>query len=100
MLELAPDAISAIEHILAAPAVPDEAGVRIAGSSPTGRIDTESDLQVTVTKTPDEDDEVIEADRARVFLGADAAGYLDDKLLHARVDRDDQVGFMISNQPS
>jgi hypothetical protein len=45
-------------------------------------------------------DEVIEADGARVFLGADAADNLDDKLLHARVDTDDQVGFMIANQPS
>jgi Fe-S cluster assembly iron-binding protein IscA len=46
---------------------------------------------------PAEDDEVIEEQDARVFLEAEAASLLDDKVLDATVE-EDKVAFTIADQ--
>ena len=48
---------------------------------------------------PAEDDEVIEEHGARVFVEAETAELLDDKLLDATVDHD-QVAFVLLDQPA
>jgi Fe-S cluster assembly iron-binding protein IscA len=96
MLALTEHATEVIGGILASPGIPDSAGVRITtatvttnGSGPTRQ------LQIELAAAPDDSDEVIEEEGARVFLEDVVAELLRDKQLDA--DRDgEQVRFSIS----
>ena len=88
----AAEAIDAVVH--AAPDATDEAGLRIArGVTPDGQ----QGLQLSVTGSPAADDAVVDAEGTNVFLDAEAAQMLDDKVLDAKVEGE-QVGFLLREQ--
>jgi iron-sulfur cluster assembly protein len=96
MLAVTEQAASAIDGILAARELSDEAGVRIMteiGAADEGGPRTE--LRLAVVEGPEEDDQVIED--AGVFVEAKAAAMLDDKVLDADV-AGDQVQFDVKEQ--
>lgn len=93
MLTLTDSATTEIRNLIANnPEVPDDAGVRIA-TNPDG-----ASLTLSLALTPSEDDAVLDADGARVFLESGAAQLLDDKMLHAGVNEQGQVQFAIAEQ--
>ena len=101
MLALTPTAADAIETILAAPGMPDSAGVRISPhvTRENGREDPRgSELELGVTEAPVEGDEVVVAEGARVYLDGMVAGALDGMVLDARVD-DRGVTFTLGALP-
>jgi iron-sulfur cluster assembly protein len=96
MLAVTSQAASAIDDILAARELPDEAGVRI-----TTRVDVseggtpEPALSLEVVEAPEEGDELLQ--EAPVFLEPEAAALLDDKLLDADL-AGEQVRFALKEQ--
>ena len=96
MLTLTDTAAEAIRGIVAAPELPDGAGLRIATQPGPGEAST---LEVSVAETPAETDEVVDESGARVFVEADAVPLLEGKLLDAQIDGT-RVGFMLSEQPA
>ena len=58
---------------------------------------TQVNFQLSVVPVPAEDDEVIEEHGARVFLEPDAASFLDDKVLDAKLEQN-KVAFTIADQ--
>jgi Fe-S cluster assembly iron-binding protein IscA len=96
MLALTEHATEVIEGILASPGIPDSAGVRITTATVTTNGNAPAQqLQIQLAVAPDEGDEVIEEEGARVFLEDVVAELLSDKQLDA--DRDgEQVRFSIS----
>ncbi len=93
MLAITDTAAEAIRGIVAAPELPEGAGLRIATQpgAETGA------LEVSVAETPAASDQVVDEHGARVFVEADAVPLLDDKLLDAQIDGA-RVGFMLSEQ--
>jgi len=55
-------------------------------------------LQVTAAAGPGENDQVIEAAGARVFLERQAAAYLEDKVLDAQIDEQGEAHFSLGVQ--
>jgi len=96
VLTLTDTAAEAIRGIVAAPELPDGAGLRIATQPGPGEAST---LEVSVAETPAETDQVVDESGARVFVEADAVPLLDGKLLDAQIDGT-RVGFMLSEQPT
>lgn len=92
MLAITENAAEAIQAIVASSEAPVEAGLRIAA-----RPEEERKLELTIAAVPAEDDEVVEEHGAQVFLDPEAASYLDDKVLDARVEGQ-QVGFEVLEQ--
>jgi Fe-S cluster assembly iron-binding protein IscA len=97
MLVLTEAAAEAVKALTATPQAPLEAGLRIASSTPEP-VDPGA-LQVTAAPGPDENDQVIEAAGAHVYLEAQAAAYLADKVLDAEVDGEGQPHFSLAMQP-
>lgn len=97
MLALRSEATQAIERILAAPGVPDGAGLRIMAVAPSDESEVTSELAVEVAEQPGERDEVIEEGRARVFVEDSLCGYLDDKMLNAEI-ADERIRFSLAGQ--
>ena len=93
MLTITDTAAEAIRGIVAAPEIPDGAGLRIA-TQPDGGA---AALEVTVAEQPAETDQVVSEAGARVFVEADAVPLLDDKLLDAQIEGT-RVGFTLSEQ--
>jgi iron-sulfur cluster assembly protein len=96
MLVLTEAAAEVVKSVTSTAQAPDGAGLRIASSpedpeSPTG-------LRLTTAPRPDENDQVIEASGARVFLEPLAAAYLDDKVLDAEVDENGKARFALDLQ--
>lgn len=94
MLAITDTAAEAIRGIVAAPELPDGAGLRIATQPGAGPA---TSLEVTVAEVPADTDQVVDEQGARVFVEADAVPLLDDKLLDAQIDGT-RVGFMLSEQ--
>jgi Fe-S cluster assembly iron-binding protein IscA len=94
VLTLTDTAAEAIRGIVAAPELPDGAGLRIA-TQPDAE---QASLEVSVAESPAETDQVVSEAGARVFVEADAVPLLDDKLLDAEIEGT-RVGFMLSDQP-
>jgi iron-sulfur cluster assembly protein len=94
VLAITENAAEAIQAIVASsPEAPQEAGLRIAARPG----EKEKRLDLMIAAVPAEDDEVVEEHGAHVFLDAEAASYLDDKVLDARVEGR-QVGFEVLEQ--
>ena len=93
MLTITDTAAEAIRGIVAAPELPEGAGLRIAKQPDAG----EAALEVSVADSPAESDQVVSEAGARVFVEADAVPLLDDKLLDAQIEGT-RVGFMLSEQ--
>lgn len=93
MLVLTENASRAVNAVFQEAELPDGAGLRIA--SPSDRSGT---LTVAPATTAEQGDQVIEEQGARVFVEADAAEVLDDKVLDAHVDDDGHVQFVLGPQ--
>jgi len=93
VLTITDTAAEAIRGIVAAPELPDGAGLRIATQPSAGA----ATLEVSVAEQPAETDQVVTEAGARVFVEADAVPLLDDKLLDAQIEGT-RVGFMLSEQ--
>ena len=94
MLALTESAVDAVKRIVESSEEASEtAGLRLVAEQ-TGM---EANLQLSVTRLPAEDDEVIEEEGARVFLEPAAASLLDDKVLDASIEQN-RVAFMIADQ--
>lgn len=94
MLAITDTAAEAIRGIVAAPELPEGAGLRIATQPGAGDAGA---LEVSVAETPSASDQVVDESGARVFVEADAVPLLDDKLLDAQIDGS-RVGFMLMEQ--
>jgi iron-sulfur cluster assembly protein len=57
----------------------------------------EANFELSVVALPGEDDQVVEEQGARVFLGPEAASLLEDKVLDAHVEQN-QVSFTLADQ--
>ena len=90
MLMLTENATRVIGALTTNPELPDGAGLRIV-SAPEG-------LSVSPVAGPGDEDQIVEAAEARVFLEPDAATVLNDKVLDAEVDDSGQVQFTLGQQ--
>ena len=96
MLVLTGTATDVVKAITSTPESPGEAGLRIASSATeTGR---PGDLQLSAAPGPGENDQVIDAAGAHVYLEPQAAAYLDDKVLDAQVDSEGKAHFALGVQ--
>jgi Fe-S cluster assembly iron-binding protein IscA len=98
MLVLTEAAAEVVKSVTSAPQTPDGTGLRI--SSSASKPEDPGALQVTAADRPDENDQVIEADGARVFLEPQAAAYLDDKVLDGQLDEQGKAHFTLDVQDS
>jgi iron-sulfur cluster assembly protein len=94
MLVLTEAAAEAVKSVTSNPQVPEGTGLRIAPSAPGDP----AEFQLTAALVPAEDDQVIEAAGARVFLEPQAAAYLEDKVLDAQVDEQGEARFSLGVQ--
>ncbi len=96
MLVLTEAAAEVVKSVTSMAQAPGGAGLRIAST------DTEPEspggLQLTAATGPKENDQVIEAAGARVFLEPQAAAYLQDKVLDAQVDQEGNARFSLGVQ--
>jgi Fe-S cluster assembly iron-binding protein IscA len=94
MLVLTRTAVAVVNTLTTAEGQPEGTGLRIsADTAPAG-----GGLQVQVTSGPAEDDQVLAEEGVRVFLDPDAATYLDDKVLDAKVDGQGGAQFTLGEQ--
>ena len=96
MLVLTEAAAEVVKAITATTDTPEGSGLRIA-SSAQGSGDPGA-LQVSAAPGPGENDQVIEAAGAHVYLEPTAAAYLDDKILDAQVDPEGKAHFSLGLQ--
>ena len=96
MLVLTQAAAEVVKSVTSTPQAPVGAGLRIASSAPEP--ESPGALQLTAATGPGENDQVIEAAGARVFLEPQAAIYLEDKILDARVDERGEAHFSLGMQ--
>ena len=75
---------------------PDGAGLRIASSAE--KPERPDALQLSAVPGPRENDQVIEAAGALVFVDPQAIPYLEDKVLDARVDEQGNSQFSLGMQ--
>ena len=96
MLVLTEAAAEVVKSVISTPQAPAGVGLRIASSvsEPQGA----GALQVTTAAGPGENDQVIEAAGARVFLEPQAAAYLEDKVLDAQFDEQGKAHFSLGVQ--
>jgi iron-sulfur cluster assembly protein len=96
MLVLTEAAAEAVKTLTASPQLPEGSGLRIASTAPEP--EAPGSLQVMAAPGPSENDLVIEASGAHVYLEPKAAAYLQDKVLDADVDQDGQAYFSLGVQ--
>lgn len=89
MTETAAEAVKAV--VARVPQAAD-GGVRIRDTGP------ETGFEISVAPAPELEDTVVDADGARVFLDAEAASVLDDRVLDAQLDADGAVRFSLADQ--
>jgi iron-sulfur cluster assembly protein len=90
MLTITPQASEAIRGVLASETVPDGSVLRISPQQDAG-------LVVSVTDSPQPDDQIVEGEEVEVCVEPTAAEMLDDKELDATVSGG-QVSFIIGEQ--
>ena len=96
MLVLTEAAAEVVKSVTSTPQTPDVAGLRIVSSAPEP--EDPGALQVTTAAGPGENDQVIEAAGARVFIEPQAAAYLDDKVLDGQLDEQGMAHFTLGTQ--
>jgi iron-sulfur cluster assembly protein len=96
MLVLTEAAAEVVKSVTSTAQTPDEAGLRIASSAQ--KPERPDALQLSAVAAPRENDQVIEADGARVFVDPLAATYLEDKVLDARLDEQGNSQFSLGLQ--
>ena len=96
MLVLTEAAAEVVKSVTSNPQAPEGAGLRIASAAPEAQ--NPGGLRLTAEAGPDQNDQVIEAAGARVFLEPQAAAYLEDKVLDAQVDEEGMAHFSLGEQ--
>lgn len=96
MLVLTDAAAEVVKAITSTRQAPEGSGLRIASSVPEPG--SPGELQLAATTGPDENDQVIDAAGAHIFLEPQAAAYLDDKVLDAQVDQQGNPQFSLGTQ--
>ena len=96
MLVLTEAAAEVVKSVTSTPQTPGGAGLRIVSSA--SEPEDPGALQVVAVAGPGENDQVIEATGARVFLEPQAAAYLDDKVLDAQLDEQGKAQFFLDMQ--
>jgi iron-sulfur cluster assembly protein len=96
MLMLTEAAAEVVKAITTTPQAPEGTGLRIESSVPQPTDPTA--LQLSTAPAPAEDDQVLDAAGARLYLEPSAAAYLDDKVLDAQVDQEGQARFSLAVQ--
>lgn len=94
MLVLTPAAIEVVSSLTTAPGSPEGAGLRISPDPAS----TDGNLQVQITAQPAAQDQVVGDSAARVFLDAQVAPFLADKVLDADVDAEGGAHLVIGAQ--
>lgn len=94
MLTVTENAVTEIRNLTDQPQAPEGGGVRIATDPTVGN------LTLSLAATPAEDDTVLDADGARLFLDSNTTTLLDDKMLDAVMDPSGQVQFAFAEQPT
>jgi len=95
MLVLTEAAAEVVKSVTSTAPAPETAGLRIASAPEPESPDA---LQLTATAGPLDNDQVIEAAGARVFVEPQAALYLEDKVLDAQVDEQGNARFALAMQ--
>ncbi|MGH3168848.1 MAG: Fe-S cluster assembly protein HesB [Trebonia sp.] len=96
MLVLTEAAAEVVKSVTATPQAPDGAGLRIASSAVEPG--DPGSLELMAAAGPGENDQVVEAEGARVFLEPNAALYLQDKVLDAQIDAQGNARFSLAVQ--
>lgn len=96
MLVLTTAAAEVVKAVTSAPEAPEGAGLRIAAAAPQPQ--NAGALQVMAAEGPGERDQILEGEGARVFLEPEAAVFLDDKVLDARLDEQGNAHFTLGAQ--
>lgn len=96
MLTLTESATEVVKALTSSPTAPEGSGLRIysAAGAPTGP----QELQLSAVPGPAENDHVLDASGAHVFLEPQAAAYLEDKVLDAEVDQAGKAQFSLGVQ--
>ena len=95
MMVLTEAAAEVVKSVTAVPQAPEGAGLRITSVAEPA---TPNSLELAAAPGPDENDQVVEAVGARVFLEPTAATYLRDKILDAQVDEQGNIRFTVGVQ--
>jgi iron-sulfur cluster assembly protein len=96
MLVVTEAAAEAVKTLTSTPQLPEGSGLRIASAAPEPQ--APGALEVTAAAGPSENDLVIDAAGAHVYLEPKAAAYLQDKVLDAEIDQDGQPYFSLGVQ--
>ena len=96
MLVLTEAAAEAVKALTSTPQAPEGFGLRIASSGQGA--ESPGELQVSAAPGPDENDQVIEAAGAHVYLEPQAAAFLEDKVLDAQIDTEGHTHFSLGVQ--
>lgn len=96
MLLLTETAAEVVKAITSTPQSPEGTALRIESSVPQPA--DPAALQLSTAVAPAENDQIIEAGGARVYLEPEAAAYLDDKVLDAQLDQEGQAHFSLAVQ--
>jgi Fe-S cluster assembly iron-binding protein IscA len=96
MLVLTEAAAEVVKAITSNPQAPEASGLRIASSA--AQPGDPGALQLSAAPGPDENDQVIDAAGAHVYVEPQAATYLEDKVLDAEVDSEGQAHFSLGLQ--
>jgi len=96
MLVLTEAAAEIVKALTSTPQAPEGTGLRIAPS--TADQGEPGALQVSASVGPRENDQIIEAAGAHVYLEPHAAAYLEDKVLDAQLDSNGQAHFSLGMQ--
>jgi iron-sulfur cluster assembly protein len=93
VLNLTEGAVQVIRTVTAQPQLPEDSGIRIVSQ------DTAGSLSLSLAEGPQDGDQVVESEGAKVYLETGAATALDDKTLDAEIDDKGDVSFLIGQQP-
>jgi iron-sulfur cluster assembly protein len=96
MLVLTEAAAEVVKSITSTAQAPEGSGLRIASSA--AESGDPGALQISAAAGPGQDDQVIEAAGAHVYLEPQAAAYLSDKVLDAQVDQEGKAHFSLDLQ--
>jgi len=95
MLAITPSAVQLIQGLMSQPEVPDGAGLKLSGQmTPEG-----ASIELNVVAGPEESDQVLEAEGAKIFVAAPVTQALDDKILDAGVE-EGNIEFRLMEQSS
>jgi len=97
VLTLTDSAANVIHELSSQPGMAAGTGLRIAANT---QDTTGPAYAASLSPGPDPQDHVIATGEARVYVGPEVAGQLDDKLLDAQIDDQGAVAFLVVPRPS